>query len=156
MGEVPESTIMRGYLLRAALTRITKIAELMLERITKVITTGSSGRRAIKPTISKTVKKLSTTTNAHKILLSSISEPHDVVAAIDVDGLTGNSRAQVGREVDRRVADLAGFDIAPEWCAFSVGLEHLAESRNAASSKCLDGTSRNGVHPNLVLPQVGR
>ena len=68
----------------------------MLERITNGTITGSRGIRASKATISRTTKKLSTITNAHRTFLSNISESHDVVAAIDVDSFTRDSRAQIG------------------------------------------------------------
>lgn len=55
-------------------------------------------------------------------------ESHDVVTAIDVDGLAGNCCAQVGSQKQRRVTDFTGIHIALQWCPLGMAFQHVSQS----------------------------
>jgi hypothetical protein len=55
-------------------------------------------------------------------------KPHDVVAAIDVEGLAGDARAAVGKQECGGSADFRGIDVALQRSSLDVSLQHVAES----------------------------
>src|SRR6266436_2761483 len=71
------------------------------------------------------------------IVLVRLLKPHDVVPTIDVNRFAGNSRARFGQQEYGGSADLARIDVAFQRRAFSMGLQHFAEIRDAARGERL-------------------
>src|SRR5436309_7476024 len=67
-----------------------------------------------------------------------ISETHDVIAAIDVNNLTSDPRACIGREKYSGAADFVDVHIALQRGAFGVGFQHVSEAGDAARGKRFD------------------
>src|SRR4051812_2560196 len=82
------------------------------------------------------------------------SKSHDVVAAVHVDGLTGDPGAEIGGEKQRGIANFPGLHISFQRRMFGVVLHHCAEIAHAAGRQSLDRPSRDGIHPNLLLSQT--
>src|SRR5258708_31081436 len=94
--------------------------------------------------------------NIFALDIKKTSKTHDVVAAVHVDGLTGNPRAEIRSQKEPGVANLFHIHVAFHRRAFGMGLVHLAESCNSTGSQGLDGAGRNGVHPDVPRAQAGR
>ena len=69
---------------------------------------------------------------------NTISEPHDVVSAIHVDGLARDARARVGRQEHAGAAHLADFHIALQRRALGMSFQHVSKARDAARGQRLD------------------
>ena len=77
-------------------------------------------------------------------------ESHNVVAAIDVNGFTGDA-GSAGREKESGGgADFASVNVAAERSAFGVALEHVAEAGNAAGRERLERSRGDGVDTNIL------
>ena len=77
--------------------------------------------------------RLSQNYDAKPVNSSPMLHPHDLVAAIDVDDLTGDRRAAVTRQKGRGGAEFVRDEIPFERSVQFVMLEHLGESGDAAS-----------------------
>src|SRR5256886_14574531 len=69
---------------------------------------------------------------------ASPSDRHDVVTAVDVDHLAGDSGRERRGEGGRRGADLAQLDVALERRLLPVGLEDLREAADAPGGQRVD------------------
>src|SRR5213078_644395 len=79
---------------------------------------------------------------------------HNVVAAIDVNGFTGDAGA-AGREKEcGGGADFASVNIAAERSAFGVALEHIAEAGDAAGGERFEWTGGDSVDTNILGAEV--
>src|SRR5271166_993697 len=72
------------------------------------------------------------------------SKPHDVVAAVDVEGLAGYPASGVTGEEHGGRGDLTHIHIAPQGSPFGLLLQHLAKAGDATRGKGLDWTGRDG------------
>src|SRR5271169_6417484 len=81
---------------------------------------------------------------------------HDVESAIDVNDFASDSRTCIRGKEDSSASDFFDFHAAAQWGAFFVTLEHFAKASDAARGESLDRTSRDGVNPNFLFPQLKR
>lgn len=81
-------------------------------------------------------------------------KPHDVIAAVHVEGFAGDGAGQVGGEEEGCAADFELVNVAVERGAVGVGLEHVAEGSDAAGGQGLDGTGGDGVDANISGAEV--
>src|ERR1051326_7551950 len=82
-------------------------------------------------------------------------ETHDVISTIHIDRLASNPSTQIRSQVQRGVANFGSLNIALEWRAFSMSLDHVAQSRNSTCRKSLNRTSGDCIHPYLLWSQIG-
>src|SRR5882724_2221646 len=76
---------------------------------------------------------------------------HNVVAAVDVDGFTGDA----GREKEcGGGADFASVNVAAERSAFGVALEHVAEAGDAAGGERFEWTGGDSVDANILGAEI--
>src|ERR1035438_5713098 len=81
-------------------------------------------------------------------------ETHNVVAAIDVDGLAGNAGAAVGKQERGGGADFGGFDVALQRSSLDLRLQHVSKSGDAARSQRLDWSGRDGIHADCFRSEI--
>jgi len=70
---------------------------------------------------------------------------HDVVTAIHVDCLAGDSRAEIGTQEQGRVTHFLHVHVAFQGRVFGMCLHHQAQIADAARSQRLDWTGRYGI-----------
>src|SRR5215510_14423834 len=83
-----------------------------------------------------------------------ILDPHYVVATVDVDHFAGDPRRHRAAKEDGSVSDLACLYVATERRAFGVVLQHRAEVGDAASGKCLNRSSADGIDADIAWTEV--
>src|SRR5581483_9028348 len=84
------------------------------------------------------------------------SKSHNVVAAIHVNHFAGDAGAHVGSKEEGGIGHLADLHVALQWRALGVGLEHVAETGDAARRQRLDRPGRDGIHTNALRSEVVR
>src|SRR6185437_1854979 len=83
-----------------------------------------------------------------------LSEPHDVVAAVDVDGFSGDAGAGVGSQKHAGVSNFFDLHITAEGRAFRMSLQHVTQTGDTAGGESLDRARRDGVDPNFLRSKV--
>src|SRR5579863_6943020 len=86
--------------------------------------------------------------------ISGRSEPHDVIAAIDVERLTGDGAGQIAGQEQGGAAHLELIYVAVQGSALHVGPHHFAQVADAARRQGLDGPRGDGVHADVLRPQA--
>src|SRR5882672_6202237 len=79
---------------------------------------------------------------------------HNVVAAIDVNGFTGDAGTARREKECGGGADFASVNVAAQRSAFGVALEHVAEAGNAAGGERFEWTGGDGVDTNILGAEV--
>src|SRR5690606_15427458 len=80
----------------------------------------------------------------------------DAVAAVDVVNLAADAAGEVGKQVERRAADLVDGDVAAERRVGLLPVQHVAQPGDAGGGKGLDGAGGDGVDADAVLAHVDR
>src|SRR5215213_3750070 len=79
---------------------------------------------------------------------------HDVIAAIDVDDLAGDSRRHRATQEHGCVSDFAALDVATKRRALRVMFEHRAEVGDAASRERLNRTGADSIDADVSWAEI--
>src|SRR5262249_61892537 len=82
------------------------------------------------------------------------SHAHDLIAAIDVDDLAGDSCGSVAGQKNSGGAKLGGIATAFQWRALLIMLQHRCKPADATRGQRLDGPGRDAVYPDFFWAEI--
>src|SRR5687768_12636155 len=79
---------------------------------------------------------------------------HDLVAAVDVDGLTGDGGGAVAGQEGAGFAEFFSGDVAFEGGVGFVMFEHIGEAGDAAGGEGVDGAGADAVDADFLWAEI--
>src|SRR5215813_9343515 len=79
----------------------------------------------------------------------------DVIAAVDMVDLAGDTRGQFAQEIEAGAAHLIGGDVALQRRVQLIPFEDVPEVADAGRRQRLDGAGGDGVDPDVLTAEVG-